>query len=442
MAHTNVPRKAPSRTTHEGAPARSISPEQELRRSLMACLLWEDTFYESGVEIAQRLAGLVKQVPVEKVAAMALEARGIMNLRHAPLLIAREMARSYRKSPLVKETIAAVIQRTDELAEFVSLYWKEGRQPLSSQVKKGLAMAFRKFDEYGLAKYNRDNAVKLRDVLFLCHAKPKDEAQDALWKRLIADQLAVPDTWETQLSAGKDKHATWVRLIEEGKLGGLALLRNLRNMQEAGVSRDVIRGAIGGMRTERILPFRFVAAARYAPWAEPELENAMFLSTQALGKLEREVTILVDVSGSMDSALSEKSDMTRIDAACALAMILREVCKTVNVYSFSAATVAIAPRRGFALRDAIVTSQRHASTMLGHGVLDVRSAHPSALLVVVTDEQSHDAVPNPGPGGGYLINTAAYQHGVGYGPWVHVDGFSEGVVRYILEREHDGQAAR
>ena len=78
-----------------------------------------------------------------------------MKLRHAPLLLVREMARHATHRALVAETLAAVIQRADELAEFVAIYWKDGRVPLSAQVKKGLAAAFPKFDEYALAKYDR-----------------------------------------------------------------------------------------------------------------------------------------------------------------------------------------------------------------------------------------------------------------------------------------------
>jgi 60 kDa SS-A/Ro ribonucleoprotein len=57
-------------------------------------------------------------------------------------------------------------------------------------VKKGLAAAFPKFDEHALAKYDRGGPIKLRDVLFLSHAKPHDEAQAAVWKKLIWGRLA------------------------------------------------------------------------------------------------------------------------------------------------------------------------------------------------------------------------------------------------------------
>src|ERR1700690_3576383 len=113
--------------THEGAPARNISTELQLRRSVLACLLWENQFYEDGVEIAGRISSLVPKVKPEEVAALALEARDKMKLRHVPLLLVREMARQKEHRALVAKTLAEVIQRADELAEFVAIYWKDGK---------------------------------------------------------------------------------------------------------------------------------------------------------------------------------------------------------------------------------------------------------------------------------------------------------------------------
>ncbi len=327
--------KTSAKRTHEGAPAKHISAEQELRRSVLACMLWEDQFYEDGVAIAGRIRELVPKVAAEKVAALAVEARTQMKLRHVPLLLVREMARLATHRQLVAETLFRIIQRADELSEFVALYWSEGKQPLSAQVKKGLAASFTRFDEYALAKYNRASPVKLRDVLFLCHAKPVDTAQAELWKRLVADELATPDTWEVALSGGADKREAWERLLEENKLGALALLRNLRNMAEAKVSEPLIAAGLGRMKTERVLPFRFIAAARYAPQWETELEQAMF---RALGgkngegqtKLQGKTVLLVDVSGSMDAPLSRRAEMRRNDAAYGLAILLREIAEQVQ----------------------------------------------------------------------------------------------------------------
>jgi hypothetical protein len=197
MARLNILNPASGLRTHEGASARHLSNEPQLRRLVLACLPWETQFYEDGVEIAGRIAELVPKVEAERVAALAIEVRQQMKLRHVPLLLVREMARHKTHRGLVAETLERVIQRADELCEFVALYWKDGRVPLSGQVKKGLAAAFPKFDEYQLAKYDSGGPVTLRDVLFLCHAKPRDDKQAGVWKKLIWGRLSVPDTTNT-----------------------------------------------------------------------------------------------------------------------------------------------------------------------------------------------------------------------------------------------------
>ena len=430
MARLNILTLNCGPRTHEGAGARQISTELQLRRSVLSCLLWEDQFYEDGVEIAGRIAELVPKVAAGKVAALAIEAREQMKLRHAPLLLVREMARHQTHRALVADTLARVIQRADELAEFVAIYWKDGRVPLSGQVKKGLAAAFPKFDEYALAKYDRGRPIKLRDVLFLSHAKPRDEAQAAVWKKLIWGRLSVPDTWEVALSSGADKREAWQRLLAENKLGALALLRNLRNIKEAGVEEDLVLSALRSIKTQRVLPFRFLAAARYAPQWEEVLEQAMLKSIAGEEKLAGKTIVLVDVSGSMTAPLSRRSEMQRTDAAYGLAVLLREVSETVGVFSFSDTLIEVAPRRGFALRDAIDASQRHNATYLGKAVEQLNNNRRYDRLIVITDEQAHDTVPNP-KGKGYVINVASFKNGVGHGKWTHIDGWSESVVEYV-----------
>lgn len=435
MAKINVARQPVF--THEGARAKHISAEQQLRRSVMACLLWEDEFYESGQSIAARIAELVPRVEAQNVAKMAIEARVNMKLRHAPLWLAREMARHAPHKQAVAETLACVIQRADELSEFLAMYWKDGKQPLSAQVKKGLAAAFGKFDEYQLAKYNRDNAITLRDVLFLCHAKPKDAAQDALWKRLIDGELVAPDTWEVALSAqnGVSKKEKWERLLKEGRLGAMALLRNLRNMKQEQVDNALVVRALRAIKAEKVLPFRFIAAARYAPQWEQYLEDAMFKCLSAQEKADGKTVLLIDVSGSMDAQISARSEMTRMDAACGLAVLAREIYPQVEIFTFSNQTVQVPARRGFALRDAVVNSQPHGGTYLGKAIQDVeRAVKQYDRLIVLTDEQSHDRVAEP-KGRSYLINVASNKNGVGYGAWTHIDGWSEAVITYIQELE-------
>ena len=426
--------KRPRLQTHEGALAAAITPEQALRRSVLSCMLWEGEFYEDGIQIAGRIRELVPQVPADRVAALAIEARERMKLRHAPLLLVREMARLTTHRALVADTLARVIQRADELSEFVAIYWKDGRVPLSGQVKKGLAAAFPKFDEYQLAKYDRGGPIKLRDVLFLSHAKPRDAAQAGVWKRLIWGRLTTPDTWEVALSSGAEKREAWERLLREQKLGALALLRNLRNMKDAGVDEDLVLAALREMSTARVLPFRFLAAARYAPQWEETLEQAMLKSVATQEKLPGKTIVLVDISGSMIAPLSRRSEMQRTDAAYGLAVLLREIGEKVGVFSFSDHLAEVPARRGFALRDAIDASQQHGATYLGKAVEELNKKERYDRLIVITDEQAHDSVPAP-KGKGYVINVASYKNGVGYGKWTHIDGWSEAVIEYIRTLE-------
>ncbi|HLK05729.1 MAG TPA: TROVE domain-containing protein [Candidatus Acidoferrum sp.] len=429
--------------THEGATAQKVNPRLELRRTVLTCLLWEDTFYEKGSKIAERIADLVTKSKAEDVAALAREARDKMQLRHVPLFLVRELARRKGAGPLVAETLERVIQRADELSEFVALYWTPRKQPLSAGVKRGLARAFTKFDAYQLAKYNRDGVVKLRDVLFLSHAKPINAEQAALWKRLVENTLDPPDTWEVALSAGKDKRETWERLLSEEKLGGMAVLRNLRLMLASGVEPKLIAARLE-KGIARALPFRFVTAARYAPKLEDAIEKAMLKGISAFEKLPGSTGLLVDVSGSMDSQLARKGEATRIDAAAGLAILLREVAADFEIATFSEKCVTLPARRGFALRDAITGSQPHSSTYLKRALVELRDNHGWEKLdrvIVITDEQSHDGVAPAWTPKAYVVNVAPYQHGVSYGNgWTHIDGWSERVVDYIAATESDSVA--
>ncbi|PYT42424.1 MAG: TROVE domain-containing protein [Acidobacteria bacterium] len=438
MAKMNVWKRMFPVRTHEGAVAQKVDAKSELRRTVLTCLLWEATFYEKGNDIAKRIAALAAENKPEVLAALAREARTKMQLRHAPLFLARELARRKGAGPLVAETLESVIQRADELGEFVALYWKEKKQPLSAGVKRGLARAFTKFDAYQLAKYDRESAVKLRDVLFLCHAKPKDEAQAALWKKLVENTLESPDTWEVALSAGKDKRENFERLLREGKLGGMAVLRNLRLMLASGVDPKLIRERLD-KGVARALPFRFVTAARHAPKLEDALEKAMLKGIAGLEKLAGLTGLVVDVSGSMNYKLAKKGETTRMDAAAGLAILLREKAEDFSIATFSDACVELPPRRGFALRDAIVGSQAHSGTYLKRALTqlyDKQEWRELERLIVITDEQSHDGILRAWTPRAYVVNVAPYKHGISYGNnWTHIDGWSERIVDYITAVE-------
>lgn len=459
MSATNY--RVRSYTTNSvGTPVPSIAAEKQLQRAVMACMLWEDTFYVDGKTHAELIRELVPQVNPAKVAELAIVARHNYKLRHVPLLLCRELARIGK---LNAATLNEVVQRADEMGEFLSMYWKEGKTAISNQVKKGLAKAFCKFSEYQLAKYDRSSAsVSIRDVMFLVHAKPANASQEALFKRVADKALVTPDTWETQLSAGANKHDTFSRLMAEKKLGALAFLRNLRNMVQAGVSEGAIRAYGSTVDVSKVLPFRYIAAAGIVPQFEDMLEAMMLRSLSSAEKLPGRTILVVDTSVSMHQAVSAKSDINCLDAAGALAILAREVCEEVVIYATAGsdsegkhATMLIPPRRGFALSEYI--SSREVQAKIGGGgifftqamdyIAEKEAGNKVDRVIVFTDEQDTSAYgrafdPSKAkrlgkPGQNYIANVGSNKNGVNSNEWLTITGFSESMVDYIRESEKE-----
>lgn len=442
MARVNVAQRN-TRTTHEGGPANPPgSPQRQLRRAVASCLLWEDGFYENGQQIAGRIKSLVAQCSPEFVADLAVQARTEFKLRHAPLwLLACLFSPERKPTPGLAAKVAAVLQRADEPGELLALYakaWPKARRTngavktalrLPAPIKRGIAAALDRFDAYQLAKYNRKAEFTLRDVIRLVH--PRNPERSATWAKLIAGELESPDTWEVALSGGADKKETFTRLLQEGKLGYMALLRNLRGMAEVGVQRQLITDAITARKgAHNVLPFRYVAAARAAPQFEPHLDEALLAALDNLPALPGLTVVLVDVSGSMGCQLSGKSDLRRVDAAATLASIIPGQTR---VFAFDTRITELPPRRGMAGVDQLVAK-------LGGGTdLGMAVRHANGLkhdrLIVITDEESYTPVPAPVAKHAYMINVSQAKNEVGYGTWTRIAGFSENVLRYINQAE-------
>jgi hypothetical protein len=437
-----------SEKTHEGGQASPMNDLQALKRSVMSCMLWENEFYEDGESIAGRIKKLAKNVKAEDVFKIADEAKNKMHLRHAPMWLTIARAREAKAEDYNK-----IINRVDDIPELLSMYWADGKKPIPKQLKIALGEAFRKFDEYQLAKYNRKKDVKLKDVMKLTHPKPEGKEQQDLWGRLINDELKTPDTWETNLSGGADKKETFTRLLNENKLGGMALLRNLRNMIESGVNEGLIKDGLMKMNKRKILPYRFISAAKHAPRIENAIEEAMLSNMAQQNKLKGKTILIIDVSGSMyGSSISGYSEMDRAKTACSLGLIIRELAENPIIYATAGSdmtrihkTELVPNRRGFALSDAIYKMCR---PLGGGGIFlqqvcaFVKNKEKTAdRLIVITDEQDCDLDKSPLNADAfgkynYLINVASNKNGISYaGKWKHIDGFSEAVIDWIQEYE-------
>lgn len=350
-------------TNHEGAKAYKLTPEMELYSAVVTAGL-SDNFYEKAGDRLARIQDLMLKNDAEFIAKLAVYARTNMYMRSVPMVLAVELAKLTSGNDLVSKTVNGVVQRADEITELLAYYQlankREGTKKLnklSKQVQKGLAEAFNRFDEYQFSKYDREGDVKLRDALFLVHPKAKNEEQQAVFNKIAAKDLAVAYTWETELSAlGQQKfadekekaaafRAKWEELIDSGKLGYMATMRNLRNIMEAGVSWNHMKKVCDYIANERAvanskqLPFRFLAAYREVKDMKQDsvsmvlnaLEDAVVMSVKNIRGFDGSTSVLVacDVSGSMQKPVSAKSKVLLYDIGLMLGMLMQSKCKRV-----------------------------------------------------------------------------------------------------------------
>lgn len=444
----------------KGAYAASQDAVSLLKRVVMANMLWEDNAYVDGESLVDRIAALVPQCPPRAVCDIALSARLDQKLRHTPLLLAVEMCRYPEHARLVGGLLPRIITRADMLSDFLALYWSRngGKKSISHQAAKGLADAFHNFDEYQLAKYDREAEVRLRDVMFLCHPVPRDAAEAELFRRIAERDLAVPDTWEVALSAGADKKATWERLITQDRLGALAFLRNLANMRRAGVSRAVVESGFTRLKSSMLLPFDYLKAAKMNPDFLHLIDDAMQASAKRQPRLPGRTLFIVDVSGSMDCSVSGMSGCRRVDCATAMAVLAAEVCDEFelvctagNDWTREGAHEWVRyPRRGFALMDQI----NGCKARLGGGGIFTRQclewcretfadAKLFDRIIVFSDSQDCDypdkRVPRPFASRNYICDISCERHGINYkGVWTaEISGFSEYFLSYISQMEQN-----
>ncbi|WP_207421101.1 TROVE domain-containing protein [Desertivirga brevis] len=359
----NRKRKAPVVRNHEGEKAYAVTPQMELYTLIVTWSL-NDSFYEKNEERLFRLRDLIAKNDPLFVAKLAIYARHKMYMRSVPLLLVTELTKIHSGDNLISRLVPRVVSRADEITELLACYQvinlrigTKKLNRLSKQLQKGLSAAFNSFDEYQFAKYNRRTAVTLRDALFLVHPKAKDETQQSIFNKIAEETLNTPYTWETELSAlGQQAFETeavkieafkakWEELIESGKLGYMALLRNLRNVLEAGVSYNYILKACEVLSSDnqvtnaKQFPFRYLSAYRELMFTQTgytgevlgALEKAVQASAMNIKGFGAETRVLLgcDVSGSMQTPVSARSKVMLYDVGLMLAMLLQNRCKNV-----------------------------------------------------------------------------------------------------------------
>lgn len=380
-----------SGSTFEGGPGFARDSKSEVYLLAVTNMVGEQTFYETAAGRDNRYVDLVHEVAVadpDWTGRFLTWLRTGANMRSASLVGGLEAAKAMIAAgiPGGRQIVASVLQRPDEPGEALAYWTSTYGRAVPKAVKRGIAdAAQRLYNERSVLKWDTDSkGFRFGDVLNLVHATAKAGWQADLYRYILdrrygrdtdpgelgldtirrnlvlrsvvsenpgflldADGLKeAAFTWEDALSlAGNrvDKAALWEALIPS--MGYMALLRNLRNFDEAGVS-DKAAAAVAAKLADadevarsRQLPMRFLSAYRAAPslrWSYP-LEQALDACLGSIPELGGRTLVLVDTSGSMNAGFSRDGSLMRWDAATVFGLALARRCAAADVVSFSGA---------------------------------------------------------------------------------------------------------
>lgn len=497
--------------THEGGQGFRREAKGELFLLAVGRFHGEDSFYESAEAGTRRFRELVREVTRQDPAWVRAFLRWLRgpeaNIRTGAIVGAAEYVRARLEAGEHgdnREVVASVLQRLDEPGELLAYWLREYGRAIPKPIKRGVGDAvITLMSEYGYAKYDSSSrALGLADVLALTHPGDKAGSRQVLrgeWQselfelvtsspyrdvepgesltmlRARQELMAVPVTdrraivldeperlaaagvtWEALagwLQGPMDARA-WEAVIPQ--MGVMALIRNLRNFDQAGISKETVAKVIAKISDPEVvarsrqLPFRWLAAYRAvdSDRYRVALGEALDHSTANIPDLPGRTLILVDVSSSMGATMSGKSQMAMVDAAglfgSALAARLGD---RADLVAFGTGSEPYRlPRGGSVLRHA--EGMRRCSSRVGHGTntWDAVDRHFAGhdRVMVFTDGQTR------GQGSAkyrgtrfYVWNLAGYQASMvpsGEGNFVEVGGLGDSTFKIIPVIEK-GQAA-
>ena len=344
MSKFNLSNSGSSKTTNRsGYVAYKMSDKERLVSAVLTTMFGEPKFYGSTDDDIIRLATACAGNDPAFLCKLTCYARSVGNMRSISHVLTAVIAREAHA--YTRRTIRNVVVRPDDITEIMSCYQALYGKPFPNAMKREVAAVIQRFDEYQLAKYNGGNkSLKLRDVLRITHPVPQSAEQEVLFRKVLDDTLETPYTWETELSAKGNTKEVWDELIASGKVGYMALLRNLRNIIKSGADVTPVLTTLSDpeqVKKSRQLPFRFFSAYRMlsqdnilTPAVRQALETALTASIGNMETIPGRTLIAVDVSGSMKSPLSQKSTVRCCDIGTLFGAMASRLCEDAAVCYF------------------------------------------------------------------------------------------------------------
>ena len=446
----------------EGHAAYSMTPKSKLVTQVLTSFFNEAKFYgDNSEEMAETIQQVIRQDP-EFVAKLAVFARREFNMRSVAHVLTGYLAHEEKGKPYVRKTVKGVSLRGDDVTEIMSFYLFTFGKPVPNSLKKGISDVLLGFDEYTLAKYKgTGKAVKMRDLLCICRPRPQTPEQEALFKRCLEGTLKVPETWETELSANGNNKETWEKLIDSGKVGYMALLRNLRNILTAQPNNiEKVYKTLSdpdAVRRSKQLPFRYLAAYKSVSGIGGSrvfdvLEDAVAVSADNLPKIPGKTVLAVDTSGSMSCAVSRNSDIRCCEVGMMLGVMANRLCENAIFYTFDTSL----QKKAISTRNGILYTVFHEASAGGGTVMElpfkqmILDRVRADRIIVISDNQCNS------PYSSKPVQSLAdeYRRQTGNDIWVHaidlqgygtqqfhgaktniIAGWSEKVLNFILLAE-------
>lgn len=357
-------------TNKSGHVAYSMNDKDKLVTQVLTSFFNEPKYYGDNSNELVELAEKVAKNEPRFVSNLARYARKEIHLRSISHVLTCVVANVVESKPCIKDTVNDVVERADDITEILACYMSMYKKPIPNGLKKALGNSIKRFNQFQISKYNGGNkAVKFKDILRLTHVKPSNDKEQELFKAIMNDTLPVATRWETELAAKGNKKETWEELIENNQIGYMAALRNLRNIINANPSNiEKVYKKLEDKEevlSSKQLPFRFMSAYREVPKNSSRvldvLENAIEYSVDNLPKLKGKTIIAIDVSGSMSSRISSKSDVMCCDIASLLGVLASRICDEYVVYTFDESI----KNRTFSKRGGIIETATKLSSCRG-----------------------------------------------------------------------------
>lgn len=334
----------PNAISYEGGEVYEKNPAEEWLNFLFSSYL-EDGFYESHSIQCQRFLDLTANMIVtygpEFVGKAAMFARKELGMRSVSQVVAAML--NVIKFDDKRAFFRNFCNRPDDVSEVFSIldYFNIKR---SHALVRGFGDYLSSITPYTLGKYKlAHKQYNMYDLINITHAHSL--AIDA-YKN---GTLESPDTWEVAISTADSstRGSEWKRLVEEKKLGYLALIRNLRNILAVeSVDRAWIEEYLCpaikntySIQKSMVFPYQIYSAYKNMGSDNPAvihaLEQAFMIALSNMPKLAGDTLVILDVSGSMTSPISAKSSITIREVGAVYAMCILLTSENSDVIKFA-----------------------------------------------------------------------------------------------------------